>query len=514
MILLQMRILIVLSRDVDLNPLVATLIERGFECDVVPPATGASRYQPNRHNAVVLLVTDDHLPLQLIRMLRVLGPPRVLTLVSAEHLDATLHPLLDAGVDEVVPFPCPIDDLTLRLTILCRRGNWREEQLRLELELDQARRFQERITDTIPEHIYLFDLVEQHVVYSNHRIDELLGYAKHELARLGDNYYVELMHAEDRENIAEWFARYEDHQPGDPPVITRYRMRHHDGSWRTLYSRSIVFSRSDDDTPRQVLGVVEDITERVMQESALRRSREELRTFARHLQEAREREREAIAREIHDQLGQELTALKLHVSIIEGATRNASPAANDHDTMLGSTMKATRELIERITSSVRRIARDLRPAVIDDVGLAAAMRLHAEEMTRPTRIEHHFVGDPDVAMALDRERATHLFRIFQESITNILRHANARRIDVHLGLDGDDLVLKVRDDGRGIDPADLRTDGRVGLVGMRERALLCRGQIEFRSRPEGGTEVEVRMPMETEDSRDDLVYPRFETLPR
>jgi signal transduction histidine kinase len=230
-----------------------------------------------------------------------------------------------------------------------------------------------------------------------------------------------------------------------------------------------------------------ELAERSLTEQRLRSSEENLRALAAHLQSVREEERTHIARDIHDELGQALTGLKLDVNQLVKAVGQA-----DHDSLQERT-KALCGAIDRIIVSVRRIASGLRPEVLDEIGLSAAVEWQAREFQRRTGIRchveiNHGFTDPDT------ERATALFRIFQELLTNVARHANATRVNVKL-TDAPMLVLVIEDNGRGIREDEFTSPRALGFLGMRERVQPFGGSIEVKGSDGKGTKVTVAVPV-------------------
>jgi signal transduction histidine kinase len=220
---------------------------------------------------------------------------------------------------------------------------------------------------------------------------------------------------------------------------------------------------------------------------ALEHSREELRQLTAGLLMAREEERTAIAREIHDVLGQTLTALKMDVAWIGARSPADAPAA------IRQKLTAMTGLIDDTIVTVRRIATGLRPGVLDDFGLAAAVEWQAQEFEQRTGI--HCALRTNVGEAtLDPLLSTALFRILQESLTNVARHSRASRVSVALEHSGTDLVLEVRDDGVGITAADAAAARSIGLAGMRERAQLVGGSVFISGAAGAGTTVRVQVP--------------------
>ena len=235
-----------------------------------------------------------------------------------------------------------------------------------------------------------------------------------------------------------------------------------------------------------LLSVATDVTERKEAEEKARRSRAELRALAARLLLVREEERTRIAREIHDELGQALTGLKLDLSWLKQRV--------DDRGELSSWVQSIVERIDGTIDSVRRIATDLRPSILDHLGLVAAIEWQAQEFERRTGVKAYVrVSRPDVA--IDDVRATAVFRMLQETLTNVARHAGASRVDIDLTVGNVDLALDVRDDGRGITPAEIAGGRSLGLVGLRERAIACGGMLEIQGTPGRGTHVAVRIPL-------------------
>lgn len=230
-----------------------------------------------------------------------------------------------------------------------------------------------------------------------------------------------------------------------------------------------------------------DITESKLAEEQLRRSREQLRALAAHVESVREDERCRIAREIHDELGHALTGLKFEVCRLAAVPPHDRAAASE-------TANGMVALVDSTIEAVRRIAKKLRPGVLDDFGLAAAVEWQAEEFQAHTGIRCRFVARP-ADMELDRDLSTAVFRILQETLSNVARHANATEVKVTLALVDDTLRLTVADNGRGITPAELADGRSLGLLGMRERAHLLGGRLTVTGRPGEGTTVVLDTPV-------------------
>ncbi|MEO8634590.1 MAG: histidine kinase [Gemmatimonadales bacterium] len=234
-------------------------------------------------------------------------------------------------------------------------------------------------------------------------------------------------------------------------------------------------------------GIQRDVTSRILAAAELEESRAELRALADRIQTTREEERTRISREIHDELGQALTALKFDLAWLEkGLPRNAAAAA-----ALGNVSITDR--IDETMQIVRRIASELRPSVLDQLGLEAAIEWLVRQSAKSSGI----------AITLDAEQfpelpdavASHAFRIIQEALTNVTRHSRATKVHVTVRHLGTSIVLGVEDDGVGIMPQSFSGMRSLGLVGMRERAVACGGTLIVRGNPGQGTAIVVTIPV-------------------
>jgi PAS domain S-box-containing protein len=233
--------------------------------------------------------------------------------------------------------------------------------------------------------------------------------------------------------------------------------------------------------------LIVDQTERKRAEEQLKRLNEKLRALSARLQSVREEESHRIAREIHDELGNTLTGLNMDLSYL-GKKLSKSGNASAHEKI-----KSMSELIKETIHKVQNISTELRPSALDHLGLAAAIEWEASEFQRRTQIESNIVSLEE-EVALNEEQSTAVFRIFQEALTNILRHAQATRVDVAMGKEDGELVLTISDNGRGITEDEKSGQCTLGILGMQERAHLVGGEIEITGAEGKGTVVTVRVP--------------------
>ena len=238
-----------------------------------------------------------------------------------------------------------------------------------------------------------------------------------------------------------------------------------------------------------------EIGERERAEEQLRESRDQLRALAGRLQSVREEERTSIAREIHDELGQACTAIKMDLALIaRRLTKN--------QTRLQNKAASAAQVVDNMIVTLRRIASELRPRTLDDLGLPAALEAQAQEFESRTKIRCS-VTLPDEPLALDVNTSTAIFRIFQESLTNVARHALASRVQAQLKAKNDHIVFQVFDNGKGFDPEEAKARKSLGIVGMKERALLLKGDLKIEGVQGAGTTVTLTIPLLLSHSRKD-----------
>lgn len=220
-------------------------------------------------------------------------------------------------------------------------------------------------------------------------------------------------------------------------------------------------------------------------------ARERFRSLSTHIQTLRENDRAEIAREIHDELGQLLTGIQMQLRLIEDRLSDREDRTLNP---LIDKLVETSELVDTTINSVQRISAGLRPSALDNLGLATAVSGEAEEFSKRTGI-HCEVEVPDIPDTLPPEITTTVFRIFQESLTNVARHSEAKRIDASLSVSDDVLKLVVTDDGNGIDPSVIEDPQSLGLIGMHERAASVGGLVIFKHLSQKGTSVILTIPL-------------------
>jgi PAS domain S-box-containing protein len=318
------------------------------------------------------------------------------------------------------------------------------------------------------------------IVYANKQCEEVMGYTRNDFYS-PDFDFFRLIAPESLEKIKSFFSKHvkgKEVRPYEYALITQSGKR-----IEAILTTRLISYEGD----KAILGIVTDITERKEAEETLRESREQLRNLASHLQSIREEERTVIAREIHDELGQALTAIKMDLSWLNKRIPKEQ----------GSMLKKTESmsgLIDSTIQTVQRISAELRPGLLDDIGLLAAIEWQAEEFKKRTGIACELsVASQDIT--LDSERSTAIFRIFQETLTNIARHANATKVRVSLIEKNTQLELKIIDNGKGISEEKISNPKSLGLVGIQERVHFLGGAIRIKGTQGKGTTIRVSIPL-------------------
>jgi PAS domain S-box-containing protein len=316
-----------------------------------------------------------------------------------------------------------------------------------------------------------------------------LGYEDDEMPNRFEEWESRL-HPEDHDRMMKTIQAYLENPW--PNYETEFRLRHKDGSYRWILSRAEALF-DDQEKPWRMLGSHIDITERKQAEEErerlldqLRAGREQLQSLSRQLMMAHESERRALSRELHDEVGQLLTGLKLVLEI--GGQQAEGPVREN--------LSEAQTLVNDLMARVRDLSLNLRPAMLDDLGLLPALVWHFERYTAQTKVEVTLKHTGLEGRRFAPEIETAAYRIVQEALTNVARHAGVSDATVRLWADHDTLGLQIEDRGAGFDPdAVLAAGATTGLAGMRERAVLLGGQLTIESQIGAGTRLTAELPI-------------------
>jgi PAS domain S-box-containing protein len=310
---------------------------------------------------------------------------------------------------------------------------------------------------------------DSRIRYANSAVQRLLGYADGELDG------SRLTELEPLISDRDWLATWNRLRAGDAGRSHETRCRRRDDSLQPV---EVTLSFLQFDGNEYLVVYLTDISERL-------KARTRLRSLSAHLESVREEEKARIAREVHDELGQILTVLRLETSMCEIGFA-------DRDPKFAERLATMKRLIESTFQIVRDVATALRPPVLD-AGIASAIEWQARRFESRSGLTC-LVSVPDAPLELDDGRATGLFRILQEALTNVLRHADASTVTVGLSCSDGTICMSVADDGKGFDPSRQPAERSFGLVGIRERVLLLGGEVDLDSQPGQGTTLVVRLP--------------------
>lgn len=395
--------------------------------------------------------------------------------------DMLLHGLRAGG--EEFPIEASISQATVDgrklFTVVLRDIT---ERKRVETEVRKERDLAQKYLDVADVILVALDS-KGNVTLINRKGCEVLGYPEEEIVgQCWIDRFLPEGHRRDVQTVFRQIMAGESQlaEFHENPVLTR------GGAERMIawHNRAL---RDESGTIVGTLSSGEDITERKRAEAALERSYGELRELYRQMHEVREGERMRIARELHDELAQWLTALKMDVSWVAGRLSADDERGREK-------VERMKQLVNSAVTSVRRIAHDLRPSMLDDLGLVPAIEhlLHAFSERTGLVVEL----DTQAATVEFREPlSTAVYRMVQEGLTNVARHARATEVRVALRVEGGDLVVSVRDNGIGISEAQLGSGKSFGLLGIKERARTLGGAADIYSVREGGTTVEIKVPV-------------------
>lgn len=355
-----------------------------------------------------------------------------------------------------------------------------KEELRKKAEkgLLIEKQFSDSIINMLPGVFYMYD---EHLHFQrwNNRFEEVSGYSREEFAEMTvldffQGKQLELI----RQKTEGVFVT--GHCDVEAELTTR------SGDNIPFYFSGTKITYRDKPC---VLGIGFDISRNKEAENLLRQSEEDLRDLASSLQNVREEERAAIAREIHDELGQQLTAIKLDVSWLDRKITG--------DTVIKDRISGVLTMLTEMIHSIRRISTQLRPSILDDLGLLEALKWLARDFQKRTGIRIE-LECPEESLKVEPAITTGLFRIFQETLTNIARHAEATDVSARLYTEEDRLILTIMDNGKGFDPAAAKKKKTLGLLGMKERTLMMKGAYEIDSQPGKGTILRFSVPLQSQ----------------
>jgi PAS domain S-box-containing protein len=448
------------------------------------------RYEPYQDVEITRTIAFDENANSLLRQLcqtkqTVVVPdthlePAWQLMTGAEHVRNWMGvPLVVSGkviglysVDKVTPGFFQAEHERLAESLAARAASAIQNAQLFETLRESEERYRE-LFENAKDAIYVHDL-DGTLIRINHAAEEMSGYSREEIVGHNFTEFIAKEHFKlVRQNFCAKLARVGQTSYEVDVIAKDGRRVPVEVSSRAIYENGVLVG---------VQGMARDITERKLAQDALQ-------MFSRQLIEAQEDERRRISRELHDQIGQILTAVKMNLYTVQQVCKTSEA---------GSCVKDNIEAVDEALRLVRDLSVDLRPPMLDDLGLVTALQWYVDRYLRRTGLSGEVIIDlRDHNERFSRERETACFRIAQEALSNIARHAQASQIQVQLAKDGNVLLLIVKDDGVGFDLESLRKRATLGLVSMQERAHAAGGAIEIDSARSRGTEVRFTLPLES-----------------
>jgi PAS domain S-box-containing protein len=333
------------------------------------------------------------------------------------------------------------------------------------------------------------------IIEFNNAYTSMLGYTAEEIVNLS---YIDI--TPEKWHLLEAKIVAEQILPNGFSDVYEKEYRRKNGTVFPIELRTFLI-RDENGKPKSMWAIVRDITGRKQAEEELNKSLEQMRQLSARLQSIREEESTRIAREIHDELGQTLTGIKMDISFLE--ERLSEKLNLRENPQLIEKINSISNLTDSAVQTIRKITTELRPAILDSMGLSAAIEWQTEDFEHRTGITCRYIPIAENFEA-GREISTAIFRIMQEALTNITRHAKASHVIVKLEKSKDNIFFEVTDNGKGFNESELNNLNSFGILGMKERTLLIGGLFDIRSEPHSGTTIRVTIPTHSSTSMEQI----------
>jgi len=481
----ELQLLMLEDNELDADLIKRLLKRSGMEFNAVL-ATGKKEYMlAITEKTFDAVLADNSLPqfnsIEALKILQEKGLDMPFILVTGTVSEEFAAEIIRLGADDYI-----LKNNLTRLPSAINRAielhQMQQEQKRAELEIKASNERFNLISKATNDALWEWDVHTNKIWWSESHYT-MFGYDPHQ-TRPGLKEWMQKIHPDDRPAFSQIVERIKKRELSN--WESEFRFLKPDQSWGTILQRGFVLA-DNKGFPVRVMGSYMDITARKNTEEQLKQSHEEMRQLASRLQEIREEERASMAREIHDELGQQLTGLKMDISWL---IKKLAPLEEPIDNKL----KSITGLLNETIVKVRKLATELRPSILDDVGLAEAMEWQSTEFEKRSGIQVQFsTSGPTIVIPVNISIG--LFRIYQESLTNVARHAEASEVRSSLDLAGHELALSITDNGKGFDPAAIGHKKTLGLLGMKERTVMMGGSYTIKSQPGKGTTVCISVPV-------------------
>lgn len=360
-----------------------------------------------------------------------------------------------------------------RLKIILNRLKWTEEKFN-------------NLSDNIDMILWFIDPRNMNIVYLNRGFEKITGFKKEDFYGPLEKWRA-LIHPEDKENAKRDFDNWIKEGAKEPGNF-EYRIFDIYGNIRWV-SNDATGIFDDDGRLVSISGIIKDTSELMLKSEELRKSAKQLREYAAHIQSVREDERLHIARELHDEIGQCLTGIKMDLTHLAMKSKKNGFNAD----VLQEHIKTVSTNIDSAVNTVRKLSSELRPSILDDLGLFPAIEWQITDVSRKMGLQYDYNITVDEKL-INEKAKTEVFRIFQESLTNIIRHSGANKVSLEIAEKNGYITLTVADNGRGISQDEINASKSLGILGMKERAALFNGKLDIESKPGAGAKVILYIP--------------------
>lgn len=475
----ELKLLLLEDDPMDAELLQKLLQRAGLRFKAVVAGDENEFLEAMKSNGYHAVLADNALPqyssMEALKLIRATNPHVAFILVTGTVSEEFAVRIIQQGADDYI-LKTNLTRLPSAITNAIEKKRIQREKEMAEHEIKKEKDLSLSIINSLPGIFYLCESNGKFLRW-NENFERISGYNASEIRKMTVEYFIT---GSDRDYINRYLADSFATGHGETEAIFVTKNAKRIPYYFT--SRAVHFEQKD-----CLICVGLDISTSKQSETELKQVNEELRHVSAHLERIREEEQARIAREVHDQLGQQLTGLKMDLSWLQ---KNSKTKGGTDEWM--NKIKEMGEMLDEAVRTVRKIASDLRPGILDDFGLVAAIDWQSKEFSKRSGIMVHFYP-PAIEAKADPAVTIGLFRICQEALTNIARHAEAKNTDIFLEFLPGQVVLSVTDDGKGFDSS--KKEKSLGLLGMKERAHIMDGTLHVHSEPGKGTTVTVIVPL-------------------
>lgn len=464
--------------------LIQHLLQRsGLEFDAIVATDESEFLKALEHPGYHAVLADNALPqynsMEALELIRATNPDVAFILVTGTVSEEFAVKIIQQGADDYI-LKTNLTRLPAAITSAIEKKRTRREKEIAEKEIEKEKELSISIINSLPGIFYLCDSDGKFLRW-NKNFERISGYNAAEISKMTPEYFFT---GDEKDFFSKYmrksFAR--GHGEIEAVFVTR------DSRKIPYYFTSMAVSFQHKEC---LICMGLDISASKESEKELKILNGELHRISAHLEDIREKEQARIAREVHDQLGQQITGLKMDLSWLQDKiTKNISVEA------IQQKLNEMSQMLDEAVVTVRKVASDLRPSILDDFGLVEALDWQSKEFAKRSGISVYF-KQPSDKLELSPAVTISLFRIYQEVLTNVARHAGAANVNTFLELNGNTLVLTITDDGKGFDSS--KPIKSLGLLGMKERAYMIAGTVKIESEVDNGTSVIITVPVGEND---------------